>query len=25
MYKKLFVYEDENHKQQAQKPEAIEI
>ena len=25
MYKKLFVYADENHKHQAQKPETVEI
>ena len=25
MYKKLFVYEGSEHKQQAQKPETIEI
>ncbi len=25
MYKKLFVYADENHKQEAQKPEKLEI
>lgn len=25
MYKKLFVYADENHKQEAQKPEKMEI
>lgn len=25
MYKKLFVYENENHKQDAQKPEKLEV
>jgi len=25
MYKKLFVYADENHKHQAQKPEVLEV
>ena len=25
MYRKLFVYADENHKQQAQKPEVLEV
>ena len=25
MYRKLFVYADENHKHQAQKPEVLEV